>query len=87
MPYDYQKERPYVFTEAGQVQFLRIRDRMHELIVEAGAVRTDAIIRGETGSSWQTLACVDRVLELQEVIEVTGPDVMGQHRIFTKYSD
>ncbi len=83
MPYSYAAQKPTLFTEQGQVQFLRIRDRVQRLLAVAGSVRMDAAIAGETGSSWDMLACVDRLVELREIREVTeGQDVAGQHRVF-----
>lgn len=84
MPYDYIIERKCVFTEEGQVQFLRIRDRVNELLKMAGAVRMDCAISGETGSIWEMFACVDRLVELKELRELTGIGVAGQYRVFIK---
>ena len=63
--------------------FLSIRDRVNSLLKQAGAVRMQEAISGETGSSWQMLACVDRLVELGEIREITG-DVAGQYRVFIK---
>lgn len=85
--YDYQRERPYVFTERGQVQFLSIRDRVNRLLEEAGAVRLSEVIRHETGDSWEMLACVDRLVELREIIELKYPEKIlsaTQFRVFVK---
>lgn len=73
MSYSYQKERPAVFTEEGQRMFLSIRDRAKRLTREAGAFTAYKAISGETGSSWQMLACLDRLVELREIIEI-GPE-------------
>lgn len=83
--YDYQTERPRVFTEEGQVMFLKIRDRAQSLLKTAGAARLGEIINGCTGDSWQMLACVDRLVELGELRELTqGMDVARQDRVFVK---
>jgi hypothetical protein len=82
MSYDYQKERQWVFTDEGQRQFLRIRDKAFGLIRQAGAVKLDCLIHEETGSSWEMLACVDRLVELGELKEITQPDTVTQHRVF-----
>lgn len=89
MSYDYQTERPRLFTEDGQVMFLAIRDAAFALIREAGAARAQEILsRSKTGgSSWQQLACLDRLVELKEIIPVTLPgSVWGQHQIFTRHT-
>ena len=80
--YDYKTERPYTFSEEGQKQFLSIRDRINRLFKSAGAVRMEEAINGECGSSWQMLACVDRLVELGEIREISQPDVAAQHRVF-----
>jgi hypothetical protein len=80
--YDYKTERPHIFTEDGQKMFLEIRDRVEELIGVAGAVSMGKAISKSTGDSWKMLACVDRLVELNEIREITGPGVAGQSRVF-----
>ena len=88
MAYDYQTERPNLFTENGQLMFLGIRDRAKQLIAEAGAARLSNIISKASGSSWTMLACVDRLVEIGELVEVTRSDsVVGQDRVFVSATD
>lgn len=68
--YDYQRQRPHVFTENGQKLFLEIRDRTHKLIAEAGAASMQRIISKSCGDSWNMIACVDRLVELEEIYEI-----------------
>jgi hypothetical protein len=83
MSYSYEKMRPNVFTEDGQVTFLKIRDNAKTHIASAGAVSADRLTRGVTGDSWTMMACIDRLVELKELIEVPNPiSSWGQHRIF-----
>lgn len=83
MPYDYLTERPKVFTEDGQVTFLKIRDNAKRLIAEGGAARCQELMAGVGGDSWTMLACVDRLVELGELHEITKDQrVAGQHRVF-----
>lgn len=84
MSYDYQTQRPYVFTERGQEMFLSIRDRVKRLLDTAGAVRLAEAITGETGDVWNMLACVDRLAELGEIRELSNPGVAGQFRVFVR---
>lgn len=80
MSYEYQTEKPKLFTESGQVQFLRIRDTARDLITKAGAVQMGKLLCGD---SWQAMACVDRLVELNELREVTQQgSVAGQDRVF-----
>ena len=86
MAYNYAVQRPNVFTEDGQVMFLKIRDTAHALISKSGAATCSKIISGCTGDSWDMLACVDRLVEIGEILEV--PNTLsgaGQHRLFTSF--
>ena len=82
MMYNYQSEREQLFTEAGQRMFLRIRDNVQKLLSTAGAVRMQEAIRNNAGDSWEMLACVDRMVELGELVEIKQSGCAGQHRIF-----
>lgn len=84
MSYDYSTERPFVFTEEGQVMFLQIRDHVARLLETAGAFQMERAFDGVKGSysSWGALACVDRLVELGEIRELPQRDPAGQHRTF-----
>lgn len=85
MSYDYATEKPKLFTEEGQVTFLKIRDKAKALLDVAGAVTSGKLMCG-TGANdtWEMLACIDRLVELGELREITGSEVWGQHRVFIK---
>ena len=89
MSYSYATQRPVVFTEAGQVMFLRIYDSARDLIKTAGAVRADKLIMAAgTCDTWDVLACIDRLVELGEIVEVKNTvSEAGQFRLFTKRND
>ena len=70
MSYSYQEQRANVFTEDGQVMFLRIRDEAKRLLEESGAVTCGKLMVG-SGDSWVMLACIDRLVELGELRRVT----------------
>ena len=78
--YEYQTERSKLFTAEGQRLFLKIRDQVFILLEHAGAVRMQEAIAGE--SSWEALACVDRLVELGRLREITERGVPGQYRVF-----
>lgn len=82
--YEYAAERGRLFTEEGQVMFLNFRDTAKAMIAHAGAARlTEIMMRAKGGGeSWMWLACADRMIELGELREITGPNVAGQHRVF-----
>lgn len=80
--YDYQKEKPEVMTDDGQRLMLKIRDNIKKLIEAAGAARAEEAVAPFGGSDWLRHACLDRLVELGEIREVTNKDVMLQHRVF-----
>lgn len=89
MSYSYQTQRAEVFTEEGQRLFLAIRDRVHSLLKDAGAIRfQEATSRCLKDSglgacdSWMQLACIDRLVELGEIREIPQDNCTGQHRVF-----
>lgn len=85
MPYDYATERPKIFTEDGQRNFLKILDATKRILDVSGAARFQEIMHNVCGDSWEMIACVDRLVELGEIREITAPgSVIGQHRVFVK---
>lgn len=83
--YDYAALRPQIFTEDGMRMFLKIRDKTKSLLDASGAARLQEMITGVCGDEWIMLACVDYLVELREIREVTTPgSVAGQHRIFVR---
>lgn len=82
--YNYQTEKSKVFTESGQEMFLKIRDHVQLLLTQSGAVKMDNAISVVNGDSWLKVACVDRLVELKEIREVTTDDVKSQDRVFVK---
>ena len=80
---DYKKIRPEIFTEDGQLMFLKIRDRSKALIKNSGAAMLGHIISNCTGDSWLMMACVDRLVEIGELTEIKNSDnAWAQHRLF-----
>lgn len=80
--YNYETEKPRLFTESGQVMFLKVRDNVKELLHKAGAVRAQEAWTQVCGDSWIMLACLDRLVELKEIREISSDGVPGQHRVF-----
>jgi hypothetical protein len=82
--YCYSHEKPKLFTEENQVLFLKIRDKCHKLLDEAGAFTMEKAIKGCGGDVWTLMACVDRLVELDDLQELTGAHVPGQYRTFIR---
>ncbi len=82
--YNYQNEKQHIFTEEGQLMFLKIRDHVKSCLKVSGAITLGkAISAGTGGDSWQMMACVDRLVELGEIREIAQNGyVAGQNRIF-----
>ena len=81
--YQYEDYKWWPCSAEGQKQFLAIRDKVHAAIKGNGCVSMKSAIAGQTGGSWEMLACVDRLLELGEISEIKNTKSnAGQHRIF-----
>ena len=83
--YNYEEEREKLFTDKGQRLFIAIRDQVKRMLKISGAVTMSKAIELPEGigcaSNWESMACVDRMVELEELKEIptTG---FYQHRIF-----
>ena len=81
MTYAYKTQREHLFTDEGQRMFLQIRDNAIRLLRQAGAFQADKAWFRVPGDSWTQIACLDRMVELGEIVCVwdKGP---AQHRIY-----
>lgn len=84
--YSYEKQKEALFTDDGQRLFLRVRDKVQTLLKTSGAFRLEEAMSGISScDSWELLACFDRLVELEEIREVTkGQDIATQHRVYIK---
>jgi len=85
MAYDYEKERERLFTDEGQRQLLEIRDNVKRLLSCSGAFKLGNGIGQSSGDSWQQMACIDRLVELGEIVELARADGLtpvAQNRVF-----
>lgn len=81
--YKYENEKPNIFLEENQIDFLKVRDRAERLLEISGAFTLEKVIKGITGSSWLMMAYVDRLVELNEIKEIPT-NGFAQERIFTR---
>ncbi len=75
MPYSYHELRPTIFTEVGQVRFIAVRDRARDLLERQSQATLEELINGFSGSNWEHIACVDRMVELGELHLVAKGEV------------
>ncbi len=80
--YKYENEKAYIFTEEGSRVFLKVRDKAKHLIKEAGAATLGKLISGLSGSTFEHIACVDRLVELGELRHIGPNDVASQHQVY-----
>lgn len=82
MAYEYEIEKQKLFTDEGQRDFLKVRDKVFGLLDESGAFSIDKIF--DVGDSWFYIACIDRMAELREIVEIPRNEVYGQDRVFVR---
>jgi len=83
MSYDYSVSKKDIFTDEGQKEFLRVRDHVKKMIELSGAFMMIKAWHPISGSTDTMMAYVDRLVELEEIIEIKY-HCMGQHRVFIK---
>ena len=82
--YEYQKERPYVFTDEGSRKFLEVFKAAERCFTIAGAVTAGRLLEAAgSGDSWQNMAVVDRLLEIGAAEEIPR-SCAWQHRVFVR---
>lgn len=87
MSHNYNTEKEKLFTDEGQRLFLKVRDKVMSLLEAAGAFQMEKILsmRGIPSDTWLCLTCVDRMVELGEIIEIDKyGSKCGQHRVFIR---
>jgi hypothetical protein len=86
--YKYEENNKFLFTDKGQREFMKVRDSAFRLLAKSGAFTTLAPFEGSGANlsdSWQMLACIDRMVEIGDIREVTDRSkVSAQDRVFVK---
>ena len=82
MVYKYEEEKKELFTDEGQRRFLKVRDGVKGLLKKTGAFQMIFAIRFDS-SSWFSLACIDRMVEIGELKEV-GNISFTNHKVFVE---
>lgn len=81
--YNYSEQKKKLFTDEGQRLFLKVWARAQKLLDSAGAFRVTELLNGVCGDSWLQLACIDRLVELEE-IQCVSSEGATQHHIYRR---
>jgi hypothetical protein len=82
--YNYQRQREELFTENGFRILLTIRDNVKRLLDCSGSFKASHALKDVTGDSWVMLAALDYLVEINEIVRVTGQsETWGLSQIFT----
>jgi len=81
--YNYQEQKKFIFTEEGQLMFLRVRDTICKLHNLSGAFTASKAIGDVSGNSWDMMACLDRLVEIGEIKKV-AENGYSQNAIYIK---
>jgi hypothetical protein len=79
--YNYAQERPWIFTDEGQIALIKAYKNAIRLINIAGAASGMKIVYDCAHNTFKMMALLDRLVEMHELREVTGPNVW-ENRIF-----
>lgn len=82
MSYHYQTERSKLFTEEGQVTFMKVRDNVLQLLSTAGAFTASNAWKGVSGDTWLMMACLDRLVELGEIEHCPRDGCWAQFEVY-----
>lgn len=82
--YKYEDHKHKILTDEGQRDFLKVRDRVKKLLKDAGAFMMFKALVDISGDTWTMQAHIDRLVELEEIQEISGVSSAGQHRVFVE---
>jgi hypothetical protein len=82
--YQYELEKPKIFTEEGARVLLTVRDHVARMLTTSGAFMLAKAFDGVQADTWLTIACVEFLAEIGEIHEVPRTNVTTQHRIFVR---
>lgn len=84
MAYKYEELKEFIFTDEGQRLFLKVRDKLAGLLNMSGAASIGTVLDGIIGDSWEKLACIDRLIELGEIVNISPENSVTQNQILTR---
>ncbi len=71
--YDYEAEKQDLLTPAGVKQLMKVRDKARFILTIKSRASMVELIEGMLGSSWTNMACIDLLLEIEELREIRTP--------------
>lgn len=83
MSYNYQDQRPWIFSDEGVTALLVLKTAIAKMLEVSNCFRMDALYgKAPSGTDlWQVHACVDYLVEKHELQEF-GKGPAGQYRVF-----
>lgn len=81
--YEYQRERPSLFTEDGVKVVIAIRDHVQKLLKMSGACTVEKAIEGASGEMWTRLAALDYLVEQRELVIIEREGIARQFWLVT----
>lgn len=84
--YEYKNFKAQILTDKGQRLLISVYDTVSRFLNTSGAVSLGAILANtpEECDSWLKIACIDRLIEIGKIRELTPPGVHGQDRVFVR---
>jgi hypothetical protein len=81
--YKYEELKPRILTDDGQARLLKVYRRALNLLAEKKTFSMRDVLNFIVGSNWETMACVDRLVELGFINEhAHNPTGIAQDRTF-----
>lgn len=85
MGYKYEECKPNLLDKKELRRFLEIRDIVKDEIDSVGMVVMGAVMMRATGDTWKSMACVEMLVEIGEIVETTQESgTLAQEREFVK---
>ena len=84
--YKYEDEKSRLFTDEGQRVLFKVRDNFKELETVSGAIKASKLMAQTTnyGDTYLFLACMDRLVEIGEIKEITDSETIAQNKVYIR---
>lgn len=82
--YKYEDMKEQLFTQDGHKISIKIMQIVNSILNKYSCVIMQDAIKGCSGDTWLMMACVDRLVELGELVEISRDGCKCQHRVFMR---